>query len=506
MLPPEAVREAAREVRASVRALRSFAAFSRQTWHVAQPGRRVVWGWHLEHVAQRVQHYLEQGTGTLVVCLPVGSGKSTMLGVQAQPWDWLHRPNRQWINISSTDRNASRDSRKSRMLITSPEYQRIVALSGQPSWKLTKDQNEKVNFVNTAGGARQCFTTRAEITGADADVLAVDDPLDAGKIELSSPESVRRLLSDVMVRYDDVWTDRMRRVAGMDPDAEPGVRLIIAQRLHPLDPPGHMIARRDAGRDIEVIVIPEEYDPDVPGGPCPADPRTTPGELLQPAFRGLGELEALSARKRATRYNQRPSEKEGAVIAAAWLWERYRETPRVRAATCDRIVVGVDLAFTGRTTSDYCVAVVLGIKGAMRYVLHVERAQIAYPDQRRMVEHIARDWRATEVVVERAANGDALLSELREVVPGIRGERASTDKTARLAETGTLAAMEAGQVLLPEDAPWLDEFVTELTSFPAAAHDDQVDALVWAMVAGQSDAAPDYDALGAALAGMGSMW
>lgn len=444
-----------------------------------------MWGWHLQHIADRVQHYLEQGHGTLVVCMPVGSGKSTMMGVEAQPWDWLHRPNRQWINISATDRNASRDSRKSRSLIASPLYQAMVPrdASGQPVWTLARDQNEKVNFVNTAGGARQCFTTRAEITGADADVLSVDDALDAGKVELSSPESVRKMLDDVMVRYDDVWTDRLRRVAGMDPDVEPGVRLVIAQRLHPLDPPGRLIARRDAGADIEVIVIPEEYDPDVPGGVCDADPRTEIGELLQPDFRGLGELEKVNARKRATRYNQRPTVKEGSVIQVAWLWERYREDPRALAARCGRVVVGVDLAFTGRTSSDYCVAVVIGCIGAMRYVLHVERAQLAYPDQRRMVRHIVSQWSPTSVVVEKAANGDALLSELSTEVPGIRGERASTDKHQRLASSGTLSAMEANQGVLPDSAPWLDELVNELTSFPNGAHDDQVDALVWAMVA-----------------------
>jgi hypothetical protein len=31
-------------------------------------------------------------------------------------------------------------------------------------------------------------------------------------------------------------------------------------------------------------------------------------------------------------------------------------------------------------------------------------------------------------------------------------------------------------VLLPKDAPWLDDFVAELLSFPGR-HDDQVDAL-----------------------------
>jgi len=39
------------------------------------------------------------------------------------------------------------------------------------------------------------------------------------------------------------------------------------------------------------------------------------------------------------------------------------------------------------------------------------------------------------------------------------------------------ARIEAGAVLLPTEASWLDEFCSELLAFPRSAHDDQVDAL-----------------------------
>ena len=37
---------------------------------------------------------------------------------------------------------------------------------------------------------------------------------------------------------------------------------------------------------------------------------------------------------------------------------------------------------------------------------------------------------------------------------------------------------EAGQVLLPMEAPWLSDFESELLTFPVGRYDDQVDALV----------------------------
>ncbi len=39
------------------------------------------------------------------------------------------------------------------------------------------------------------------------------------------------------------------------------------------------------------------------------------------------------------------------------------------------------------------------------------------------------------------------------------------------------AKLEAGSVLIPEQAPWLDDFRNEILQFPDGRHDDQVDSL-----------------------------
>ena len=45
----------------------------------------------------------------------------------------------------------------------------------------------------------------------------------------------------------------------------------------------------------------------------------------------------------------------------------------------------------------------------------------------------------------------------------------------------TFVKCENGQVLLPARAPWLSDYVTELTSFPGSRHDDQVDSTTQAL-------------------------
>jgi hypothetical protein len=50
-----------------------------------------------------------------------------------------------------------------------------------------------------------------------------------------------------------------------------------------------------------------------------------------------------------------------------------------------------------------------------------------------------------------------------------------SDKVTRMATQA--AKLEAGQVFLPHNAAWLDEFKSELLQFPHGRHDDQVDSL-----------------------------
>jgi predicted phage terminase large subunit-like protein len=52
----------------------------------------------------------------------------------------------------------------------------------------------------------------------------------------------------------------------------------------------------------------------------------------------------------------------------------------------------------------------------------------------------------------------------------------NTDKLTRAYDAAPL--VEAGKVMLPEQAPWLLDFTAELTTFPNGAHDYQLDAFM----------------------------
>jgi predicted phage terminase large subunit-like protein len=89
-------------------------------------------------------------------------------------------------------------------------------------------------------------------------------------------------------------------------------------------------------------------------------------------------------------------------------------------------------------------------------------------------------WGAHSVLIEDTAAGQSLIQELRRntrvpIIP----VKADRDKVSRA--SAITAAHEAGLVYLPDGEHWLADFVDEMSSFPNAPHDDQVDAFVHAM-------------------------
>jgi Terminase RNaseH-like domain len=93
---------------------------------------------------------------------------------------------------------------------------------------------------------------------------------------------------------------------------------------------------------------------------------------------------------------------------------------------------------------------------------------------------LALKWKPDRVLVEDKASGQSLIQELQNNsrLP-VHAIKVDSDKVTRA--TAVTPLVEAGKVFLPADAPWLADFLEEVSSFPAAPHDDMVDALSQAL-------------------------
>ena len=107
---------------------------------------------------------------------------------------------------------------------------------------------------------------------------------------------------------------------------------------------------------------------------------------------------------------------------------------------------------------------------------------MAYPALKRAVASLAEQWRPHAILIEDKSSGQSLIQEMRGrfTQPVIAIEPAGS-KLDRLVAVSSL--FEGGLVHLPEHAPWLIDYESELFGYPLTTHDDQIDstsqALAW---------------------------
>jgi predicted phage terminase large subunit-like protein len=202
----------------------------------------------------------------------------------------------------------------------------------------------------------------------------------------------------------------------------------------------------------------------------PLWPKWYPLDILDERRRDLGE------RGFAALYQQRPAPAEGATFKRAWLDGRYQHVP-----SGARVVQAVDASFGKGVQSDFSAIVTAATDGQSYYVLHTTRGRWDFNTLCSVITREAERWSPEAVVVEDAAAGQSAIQELHRttelpVVP----VKPQGSKLARAEAVSPL--FEADRVFFPaEQTRWRDELIEEMASFPGVRHDDQVDALVYAL-------------------------
>ena len=111
------------------------------------------------------------------------------------------------------------------------------------------------------------------------------------------------------------------------------------------------------------------------------------------------------------------------------------------------------------------------------------RGRFLFDALKRKVIEVKRRYGASTLLIEDSPISRGLIQSLREQSISVTPYKPDTDKRARVIAQTDL--FEAGSVLLPQRAAWLEDFVAELLAFPGR-HDDQVDALIQALACKRS--------------------
>jgi predicted phage terminase large subunit-like protein len=457
---------------------RSLSSFVQQLWHVLEPGRPLTWGWHLELLCRTLERITSGELRRVLVCMPPGTAKSIIASVFWLSWWMLRDPTQTSLTLSSSDKIAIRDSRKMREVVRSQYYRRLVAhqiaMGRCEPWTISRDQNVKVRWENTARGGRLGFSTGGSVTGERANGGLIDDPHQLKDI-LGTNEHIELSLGKAHDKVDVVLPSRVN-------DRRTAWWLTIMQRLHM----GDIASRQIEDPEVYKLILPmHAYEWDDPWR-HPDDPRA-PGELLDPlrlpehiVAAEAEKLERQSPGQASAQFEQRPIPTKGGIFQRAWLRKEYLWDPQRPPKPYDEVVISCDLTFKASKTSAFVSLQVWGRHGWHElFLLDEVHERLSYVDTKQRLRALTTKWNPAAVLVETKANGEALIDDLRAEIPTLIGFSPDKhgDKVAR-AQLAT-PSFQAGIVHFPMPiyAPWVGDYLNELAQFPGAVLKDRVDAV-----------------------------
>lgn len=216
--------------------------------------------------------------------------------------------------------------------------------------------------------------------------------------------------------------------------------------------------------------------------------RGQPLDLDREPLSVLSEIRSLMGSYNfAAQYQQEPEPPEGAIIKRSQL-RYYDQLPNP-----DCILLSIDTACKTGENNSYTVATIWfivtnqGQQERRYYLKDVFRARLEYPDLVSKMIGMQNDIKTEYpnipfvTLVEEKSSGIPLYQELRRNHLITQATNPEGDKAFRL--TACTLFFAAGRVFLPRKAPWLDEYVKEILSYPNCKFSDQVDsttqALLW---------------------------
>lgn len=427
-----------------------------------------VWNWHMQFICDELQVVAERIIDNkpkeydLIINVPPGTSKSTIVSVMFPIWIWLRKQSARSICASYTQSLSLNLSRLSRMVLNSDRFKTYF-----PEIGLADDQNAKGYFINSKGGFRVATSTGSTIIGFHGHLLIADDLID--------PQAAVSA-ADIKAVNDWMMGGLMQRKT----DKQVATFVMVMQRLAQEDPTGFLLKMvKEKGLRIRHICLPAEDSDNVSPAEAKRFYKET-GGLLDPirlSKEVLKEQEAvLGPGGYSGQYRQSPIPPGGRMFNTGKL---RVEAPPLTGFT--KIVRYWDKAGTD-DDGCYTVGLKMGVfgTGAERrfWVLGMERFRKSSHEREAVIKQTAKnDGVNVHVVIEQepGSSGKDMASYTITNLAGfkVRAERPTGDKIHR-ADVFSVQVNEGNVFLAPGD--WNAEFIEELKYFPASKYKDITDA------------------------------
>jgi predicted phage terminase large subunit-like protein len=392
----------------------------------------------------------------LILQAPPQHGKSELVSRRFPPYIFGHWPNAR-VAACSYSADLARDmNRDVQRIMMEESYQRLFPESSlNPKRVVTIESQALRNSdrfdILEHRGYYICAGVGGPLTGKSVDIGIIDDPI-KNEEEARSP-TIKRTIQGW---YNTVFLTRLQKRSG---------HIIMATSWAVDDLAATVAKTNSRARLMKFPAINER------------------GEALAPELHPLDKLletkAGLAPGQWSALYQQSPVLEGGNIFQEDWI---RRWQPWSLPEYWDEMILSWDMAFKDTSGADFVVGQVWARRGPNYYLLHQKRARMGFTVSKgSVIEMVTQHPHAMAILIEDKANGPAVIDALKNDVPGLLPVLPDGSKVARAHAVTALWA--AGNVFIPEDdyAPWVRDFIEELISFPAGAHDDQVDAMTQAL-------------------------
>lgn len=342
--------------------------------------------------------------------------------------------------------------------------------------EIDRTQNSKEEWRLANGSVFKCVAPGSGFTGRGADLIIIDDPY-KGRTDAESG----RVREATWNWFTAVAITRR----------SPHASVIVTHTRWTVDDLIGKVTTEHKWPYVNLQAL-SASDPDLPVGEGNPEVALWPSEWPVDKLKSTRSI--IGPYEWASLYMGEPRPRGGAVFGDPQTYggeivsmngETREKNPCQLPAKFDRIVIGIDCAYTKKTHSDYSVAVVMGIgEDGMHYILEVVRMQEEAPKFGEKLKELRAKYGNPTIYwyvggIEKAV-ADFFLNSLG--VP-VKTVPAKEDKFVRA--QAVAAAWNAGRVRMPADgALWANAFLNEVLLFTGLddPHDDQVDALAAAFI------------------------
>ena len=188
--------------------------------------------------------------------------------------------------------------------------------------------------------------------------------------------------------------------------------------------------------------------------------------------------DTMSQRAFSALYQQLPVPEAGNIVKSKDI-QFYSVQPK----TFDLKFIGIDLANTGKETSNYSVVELWGLDlrevsdfKEKYYLLDQVRGQFSFSRQKQeILDFVNKHRDAEKVILEHASNADAVYEDLQFEIPHMELWKPRTEKEHRLKLVEDLYEKHKVFYPDPEEHDWVLNNIEEITKFPKSRYNDTVD-------------------------------